>query len=466
MDATDTAARKAHVALTSIVASGGLALAKLVVGLMTGSLGILSEAAHSLIDLGATIITWFAVRFSDQPADDDHHFGHAKMEGIAALAETVLLFLTAAIIAREAVHRLLEPETASVEVTAAAIIVMLVSIVVDWFRSQALKKVARETGSAALEADALHFTSDMVSSAVVLVGLGAVWFGFPMGDALAALGVSCFVAYAGYGLARRTVDSLIDAAPAGVADQIREALLALPKVVGVDQVRVRPVGAIIHAEAVIHIGRSQPREMVARTLAAANAEIDRLFPGADSLIRVDQVALDEETIVERIRSIAAHRGQLVTSVAVDLVGGRTSIGLTLELPGDLKLDEAHRQSAELEALIRSELGEDLEIDTHLEPMMEWIGAAEDLEDRRAAPIRREMEDIAAAIRLIDDVHNFRIRSSDSGLLITCHCHCPPEASLEDVHAAIAQLETRALDRIPGARRVIIHAEPSHLAGAH
>jgi cation diffusion facilitator family transporter len=466
MEATNAAARKAQVALVSIIASGGLALAKLVVGLMTGSLSILSEAAHSLIDLGATCITWFAVRFSDQPADDDHHFGHAKMEGIAALAETVLLFLVAGIIAREAVHQLLEPGSVSVEITAAAIIVMLVSIVVDWYRARALKKVARETGSAALEADALHFTSDMVSSAVVLVGLGAVWLGFPMGDALAALGVSCFVAYAGYGLARRTIDSLIDAAPAGVADRIREALLALPKVVGVDQVRVRPVGAIIHVEAVIHIGRSQPREMVTRTLAAANAEIDSLFPGADSLIRVDQVPLDEETIVERIRSIAAHRGQLVTSVAVDLVGDRTSIGLTLELPGDLTLDDAHRQSIELEEMIRSELGEEMEIDTHLEPMIEWIGAAEDLENRRAEPIRREMEQIAAAIDLIDDVHDFRIRSSTNGLLITCHCHCPPEASLENVHAAIAQLEARALDRIPGARRVIIHAEPRNLAALH
>lgn len=466
MEGAIDAERKSQVALTSIFASGGLALAKLVVGLLTGSLGILSEAAHSLIDLGATVITWFAVRFSDKPADDDHHFGHAKMEGIAALAETVLLFLTAAIIAREAVHRLLESDPAAVEVTPAAIGVMVLSIVVDWFRSSALQKVARETGSAALEADALHFTSDMVSSAVVLVGLGAVWLGFPMGDALAALGVSCFVAYAGYGLARRTIDSLIDAAPAGVADQIRDALLALPAVVAVEQVRVRPVGAIIHAEAVLAIGRSLPRDMVHRTITAATEEIERLFPGADCLIRVDQVALDEETIVDRIRSVAAHRGQLVTSVTVDLIADRPSIGLTLELPGRLTLEEAHRQSIELESVIRNELGEDTEIDTHLEPMMEWVGAAADLDHKRAEPIRREMEDIAVSIGLIDDVHNFRIRSNDNGLLITCHCHCPPEASLEDIHAAIAQLEARSLERIPGARRVIIHAEPRDAAGVH
>ena len=466
MESPSNAERKAHVALVSIAASGGLALAKLVVGLMTGSLAILSEAAHSLIDLGATVITWFAVRFVDQPADDDHHFGHAKMEGIAALAETVLLFITAGIIAREAVHTLLEPEKAGVDVTYVAIGVMLLSIAVDWFRAASLKKVARETGSVALEADALHFTSDMVSSAVVLVGLGAVWLGFPQGDALAALGVSGFVAYAGYGLARRTIDSLIDAAPAGVADQIREALMELPKVVAVEQVRVRPIGAVIHAEAVLFIGRNQPREMVARTITAAEAAINRLFPGADCLIRVDQIALDDETIVERIRSVAQHRGQMVTSIVVDRIGDRLSVGLTLELPGRLSLEDAHAQATALEEEICSELGGDPEIDTHLEPMMEWIGSAADLDAARADPIRREMEDIAVSIGLIDDVHDFRIRSSEGGLLITCHCHCPQQASLEDVHAAIAQLEARALERIPGARRVIIHAEPRQGESAH
>ena len=173
--------RKEKVALGSIAASGGLTLAKGIVGALTGSLAILSEAAHSLIDLGATVMTYFAVRISGKPADEEHHYGHGKVESVAALAETALLFVLSGVVIWEAAHRLLGGQGHVVEATVAAFAVIVVSIVVDFFRARLLYRVAGETASEALEADALHFGSDMWSSIAVLVGLGGVALRLPMG---------------------------------------------------------------------------------------------------------------------------------------------------------------------------------------------------------------------------------------------------------------------------------------------
>src|SRR4051812_49106918 len=179
--------QKERVALGSIVASGGLTVAKSIVGLASGSLAILSEAAHSLIDLAATVLTYFAVRISGKPADEEHHYGHGKVESVAALAETALLFLLSGVVMWEAVHRLLAGEGHMVEATAAAFVVIGASIIVDFFRARLLYRVADETASQALEADALHFGSDMWSSIAVLIGLAGVAMGFPWADSTAAM---------------------------------------------------------------------------------------------------------------------------------------------------------------------------------------------------------------------------------------------------------------------------------------
>src|SRR5262245_26291850 len=177
---------KQSVALVSMLVSAGLAIAKLVAGLLTGSLGILSEAVHSFTDFCATVITFFAVRLGDQPPDERHHYGHAKFESVAALAETGLLLATTGWIAYEAVHRLLSGET-EIFLTWWAMAIIIASIVIDFFRSRALNRVAKATSSEALAADALNFASDMWSSLAVLLGLAAAWYGYPAADSIAAL---------------------------------------------------------------------------------------------------------------------------------------------------------------------------------------------------------------------------------------------------------------------------------------
>ena len=231
---------KEQVALTSIAASAALAIAKAMVGLATGSLAILSEAGHSLIDLGATVITYAAVRISGKPADEDHQYGHGKFESVSALAETALLLLLSAVVIWSAFGRLIG-ETAHVDANAWAFGVIALSMVVDFFRSRSLSHTAKKTSSQALEADALHFSSDLWASLAVLVGLAGVRLGLPWADSVAALIVAVLVCIAGWRLGRRTIDTLTDVAPQGASAKIQAIAARVPGVVKVEKVRAREV---------------------------------------------------------------------------------------------------------------------------------------------------------------------------------------------------------------------------------
>ncbi len=244
--------KKQSVALSSVFASLVLTVLKLVVGLTTGSMGILSEAAHSFLDLGAALLTFFAVRVGDKKADENHHYGHQKVESVSALIETGLLFLTSAWIIYEAIKHLSTGKV-EVEVTWYAFAVMIFSIVVDYSRSRALKKVAKETKSQALEADALHFSSDILSSLTVIVGLIFVSLGIAKADAIAAIGVSFFVLHVGYSLGRRTIDILVDATPVGLSGKINHIAKQMEGVVSVKQIRVRAVGTVTFIDMTIAV---------------------------------------------------------------------------------------------------------------------------------------------------------------------------------------------------------------------
>lgn len=229
---------KKSAAVASILASAGLASWKFIIGIITGSLGIISEAIHSLIDLFATIITYFAIKFGDMPADEDHHYGHEKIESLAALVETGLLFATSIWIMYECANRIMGVPM-EIEITWYALGIIMISIAVDFFRSKNLMKVAKATNSQALEADALHFSSDMWSSAAVLVGLIGVYFGFAWADTLSAMIVSLMILRAGWTLGRQAVEVLIDTAPVGVEDKIREISSEVVKNESIWSIRVR-----------------------------------------------------------------------------------------------------------------------------------------------------------------------------------------------------------------------------------
>src|SRR5215467_8496630 len=241
-------AEKRSVAANSVFAAVAITALKIVVGITTGSLGILSEAAHSGLDLVAAVITLFSVRVSDKPADADHPYGHGKVENFSAFIETGLLLLTCIWIIYEAIERLFF-RSVKIDPSIAAFAVMLFSMAVDYFRSRALGRIAAKYDSQALQADALHFSTDIWSSGVVIVGLLLVLLGRITGidwlrnaDPIAALFVAGVVTWVSWRLAHRTIDALLDAAPAGVRARIIAAVSGVDGLLEVDRVRIRRGG--------------------------------------------------------------------------------------------------------------------------------------------------------------------------------------------------------------------------------
>jgi cation diffusion facilitator family transporter len=246
---------KKRVALISVFAAVFLTGSKLIVGLFTGSLGILSEALHSCLDLVAAIITYFSVRISDKPADEDHHFGHGKVENLSALMETFLLLLTSVWIIYEAAHRLITGNV-KIEVTVWSYAVVIASIIIDYSRSRALMKAAKLHNSQALEADAIHFSTDIWSSSVVLLGLLCSNFGFYYADPVAALFVALIVVYVCYTLGRKAIDVLLDRAPEDYAEIVESIAWCVPGITSVHDIRARMAGADIFLDVCVHLNPS------------------------------------------------------------------------------------------------------------------------------------------------------------------------------------------------------------------
>jgi len=452
---------KENVALASLIASAALAATKLVAGLLTGSLGILSEALHSVLDLGATAVTFFAVRVSDLPPDEEHHFGHAKVESVAALIETALLFLTTAWIVYEAILRLIG-HPARVDVTWWAIAIIAASIVIDFNRARVLARTAEKTSSEALHADALHFSSDMWSSAVVLLGLAATWAGYAWADPAAALVVAFFVSLAGWRLGRRTLATLLDAAPAGTTDVIRHIAEDSHGVLAVRQLRVRPAGATLFVDAHIAVARTLPFDTVGRIKDQFVAAIRQRFPSADVSVTSIPVELDDETVVDKVMLIAARRGLAIHHLTVQHIGERLSVSFDLEVDGHLPLARAHDIATALEDGIEDELGSDVEVESHIEPLQTDTVAGRDASSAFTAEIAEKLKCGAEPDALLTDIHNVRVRDTAEGLYVTFHCRVPGAETVRRVHAAVDALEGRLKRQVKGVQRVIAHAEPLEL----
>ncbi|MFH1118396.1 MAG: cation diffusion facilitator family transporter [Bacteroidota bacterium] len=249
---SDDIFEKKNVAGWSVIAAVFLTGFKLLIGILTGSLGILSEALHSGLDLVAAVITWFAVKVSDKPADTDHQYGHGKIENLSALIETILLLVTCIWIVYEAISRLVTGNV-HIEVTIWSYIVVVSSILIDFTRSRALFRAAKKHNSQALEADALHFSTDILSSAVVLLGLVCSDFGYFKADSIAALGVAVIVVFVSVRLGRRAIDALLDKAPEGIHQKIIQILKSNPEVISYHDLRVRTAGADHFVDVTIHV---------------------------------------------------------------------------------------------------------------------------------------------------------------------------------------------------------------------
>jgi cation diffusion facilitator family transporter len=455
----DHAALKQKAALVSIVVSVLLTSGKLAAGLASGSLALLSEAANNLADVATTIITYWAIRVANKPADDNHQFGHGKVEALAALIETGFLFAMASYILVEAIARLTRDETA-VEPGIAGFAVLVISIAVDLVRWRSLDKIAKATKSDALAADALHFSSDIVSSGLALLGLLAAHYGYPQGDTLAALGVAGFIAVAGYSVGRRTVDTLLDAAPPGLARQIEALALETCGVIEVETLRLRPAGGAILGEMTIKVARTLPVEELAAIKSRLAAAIETTHPDVTLTITVQPIALDDETVVDRVLLAAARRRLLVHHFTVQDIGGRTSVSFDVELDGHMAHADAHETVSRLEQEVRRELGADIEVETHIEPLdlrqLEGHDAAREIK----AEIARALNRYVQAAGTIRDVHDVRVRDTPAGLVVNYHCRVDPSLSVEAVHAEVDALERNIRANYKEIARIVGHAEPA------
>jgi cation diffusion facilitator family transporter len=448
---------KSRVAAISIFASASMATAKFVVGIAIGSLALISEALHSSVDVIATVVTWMVVRVSDLPADKEHHYGHGKLESLSALGVIAMLYVLAGGILVESYSRLHEgapPPTLS----AIPFIVLLLDIAVNFWRARALQRAAHETRSQALAADALHFGSDVLGSVAVIIGLALSGLGYAWGDAAAAVGVAIVIAMLGLRLARSTVETLVDRAPEGASEKATAAIRAVPGVVGVERLRVRMVGSTHFIDAIVQVPRTYPIDRVEEIKRKAQAAVAKTLEDADLTFTAVPVARDNESVRERIMVIARNSGLAVHHVTVHDLGGKLTVSIDLEVDGDMALTAAHDIAQGLERSIRDEFGEDVEVDTHIEPLEPELPHGTDAAPARVEAIRAALSRFATD-GAIHDIHSVRVRDTDAGEIVNFHCRAAPSMSVIKVHENVDEIE-RALRRaFPTVKRVISHAEP-------
>jgi cation diffusion facilitator family transporter len=370
-----------------------------------------------------------------------------------------VLLATSGFIIGKALVRLYSGAT-PIRVTWYSIAVLIVSIAVDFSRSRVLRRVARQTKSQALEADALNFSSDILSSLVVLAGLVFVSMGITRADAVAAIVVALLVAYAAVKLGRKTVDVLIDAAPEGVSERIAEAARATQGVISVDKIRVKPAGPFSFVEMTVKVSRTLSQEQVRLICDALENRVRGLLPGADITINTRPVALDRETITERVYLIGLNHNMHVHNISSSIKDTEKCISFDVEVDHNLTINEAHEAVSGLERDIRREFGGGTAVSAHIDPLWTDELRSHPLPPGEEDGVRKVISGAADTIEGIREVHDIKISKTDGGrLFITLHCSFEGGMLLEDVHSITSRLERIIHQCIPNAQRVIVHAEP-------
>jgi cation diffusion facilitator family transporter len=454
---------KRMAALGSVASALVLVSLKAFLAWMTGSLGILSEALHSMLDLIAAVITYLSVRVADKPADADHLYGHGKVESFSAFVETGLLLLTAVYIVWEAFQRLLF-HTPEIHPSVAAIVILLLAMCIDLVRSRALGRVAKKYPSEALEADALHFSTDVWSTFVVILGITGAWLGIKLGlpwlrslDPIAALGVAGVIIWVGSRLGRRTIDALLDRAPIGLRERIVNAVDETEGVLQTERVRVRRAGQRYFVDVTISVPRIASLEQAHAASDAVERNIERLIP-ADVVVHVEPRAQTGEHLFDTIRAIAQRRGLPVHELSAHQYDGRLFVELHLEVDESASLSDAHRRATELEEEIQSITQPGTLVNIHIEPLGKEIGGAEEMKELSRA-VQDFLNSLPSEYAELVDCHDVHVRSVEHRILVSCHCAMDGKLPVTVVHDLTATLENRVRERFPQIYRLTIHPEP-------
>ncbi len=428
---------------------------------------MLSEAVHSSVDLVASGLMLFSVHVADRPADDDHTYGHGRVESLSAFIETGFMLGSSVWIVVEATRRILRYHHGRpllLHMSPWPVLVLLLSIVVDWTRSRQLAKVAREAHSQALEAEALHFGTDIWSSVAVLSGISATFVGERLGvrwlevaDPVAALLVSGIILLVTYRLARETVDALLDATPPAMRGALVSAVRGVGGVLFVDDLRMRRSGAHHFADLSIGVDRNTTFQRSEQIVMAATQAVQTVMPGTDVVVRTVPVARVEESVFDRVRAVAQRSNYAIHDVTVQEVEGGLAVELHLELPEGMPLREAHDTATKIESEMRSEVPAIRTLVTHLEAQESTIESVERLSDDAA--LEQSVRRAADAFPEIEDVHNVMTLRGGEHLQMSCHCSMPDDLPMGSVHRIISQMEAAFLRERPEVDRLLIHPEP-------
>jgi cation diffusion facilitator family transporter len=461
--------QKKRAALLSIGSATVLLCLKTFLVWRTSSLGVLSEALHSGLDLVAAVITFLSVRVADQPADARHPYGHGKFENFSAFLETGLLVVTAIYIIYEAFSRLFFHSVA-IQPSLTAILVLFAALAIDITRARSLKKVARMHTSEALEADALHFSTDVWSTLVVMLGIALVWAGntwsvswLVYADSLAALAVAGVILWLSSQLGRRTIDALLDAAPVGLQNDITDAIAQMDGVLRVERVRVRRSGNRHFVDATVSVPRSAYLESVHTLTDAIEQRVNQIVP-SDVVVHAEPLAPDTQDLFESIRAVAQRMGHPIHDISAYQQEGNLFVELHLEVDETLSLAEAHRQATELENAITA-LGDGyhkLDVNIHIEPLGRHISTPEiGAGEMRQLEIAVEefLNHMPGNYDELLNCHDVRVRQVDHHILVSCHCIMKSQYSITRIHDVLAALEDLVKERFPQISRVTIHPEP-------
>lgn len=458
---------KRMAALLSVGSAAVLVSLKTFLVYRTGSLGVLSEALHSGLDLVAAIITFLSIRVSDRPADERHPYGHGKFENFSAFVETGLLLLTALYVIYEAFDRMLF-RSVHIQPSWLAFAILGVALGIDLTRAKKLTHVAQRYSSEALEADALHFSTDVWSTVVVIAGIGFVWAGeywnlpwLVYADAVAGLIVAGVIIWVGARLGMRTLDALLDAVPVGLHEEITLAVRRMEGVQTVQRVRLRRAGNRYFVDATVSVPRTASLEQVHSWSDAIESRVAEIVP-ADVVVHAEPQAPPAENVLESIRATAQRMGRAIHDLSVHQQEEMLFVELHLEVDEALTLREAHAQATALEEAILALPDHPAEVNIHIEPMGSNIAttsssAGEMKELARA--IEQFVNRLPAEYDELANCHQVRVRQVEHRILVSCHCTMKAELSVTKVHDVTAALEDRVKEKFPQIFRVTIHPEP-------
>ena len=454
--------RVKRAAALSVLAAMLLTLMKLIVGYITNSLGVISEALHSGLDLVAAGITFIAVKSASEGPDLEHPYGHGKIENFAALAETILLWITSGWIIYEAFRRILTQEF--IEPNIWGIAVMLVSIFVDFERSQMLYKTANTFKSQALEADALHFRTDMLSSVVVLIGLILVQLGFPIGDPLGALGVSVVILFVSYNLGKRSFDYLVDRAPEGIREKVVEECSKIPGIIDCSQVRARTSGPDLFVDVVITVDETVTTNKAHRITESIESSLSGLAPVVDVVVHVEPAAIQDEqfiklSIYDQLQALIRREPDIKTvhNIRVFSSGVDLDIAADLEMSPDLTLEEAHNIADNLEQRMKDIAPRIKSVTFHLETESEEKPATDITSV--SSDMVQSIKEIVASVATKITCSDVTLRKEVTGISVMIDCGIDGSLSLAKSHEVADMIERRIMETLPDVIYVFVHLEP-------